>query len=163
MPELAFDPVGELDYGRDVVAPEPVVGLRVHELVDRLEQRDAPSGTNNAVNGRERRRLIGDVDEYRPCGDDVNRLVRNHCEVLGTRLDEPGSAGKPALAHGALGPLEQILRDVRKDDASCRPNSLQSTKSKKPIATADIKNGHAIERTSLVEYAVPNRRQLLKR
>lgn len=99
--------------------------------------------------GRERRGLISDIDEYRPRGDNVNGLVGNRLEVLCTRLDEPGSAGKAAVAHRALGPFEQIGGDVRKDDLSCRSNLLQGSEGDEPVATADIENGHAIEGTSL--------------
>ena len=70
------DLVCEVLHRPDIEAVVELAALLVAEDVDRLEDRESSTGLEDAMELRERRRLVGQVDEYGPRRDHVDRPVR---------------------------------------------------------------------------------------
>src|SRR5205823_11966634 len=106
--------------------------------VDRLENRQAPAGLEHPEELAKSLLLGFDVYEHGTGGDGVNRGVLQG-NTIGGGQKEPALIQHSHLPGNATGVLQEIQRDVAKDDLARCPNLGKGAESYQPIACAHVK------------------------
>jgi hypothetical protein len=115
-----------------------VLGLRPAEAVDRLEERDFPTGFEHAEHRPERRLLDVYVDQHRARRDNIDSSVRDWLEMICRGSDEFAPRRDACLLSDAATLSQKVLRDVAEDHPAARSHPVERTEGDKAIAGSKI-------------------------
>ena len=105
------------------------------------------------------RRLVLDVDQHRPGGDDVCRLVRHAGQGIGGGQDEPAPVKQPLGGCGLPAVIKQVLRDIGEDHLTRWPETVQRAERDEAVTCPHVEEGVARTQPGLVQHRVPHRVQ----
>jgi hypothetical protein len=133
----------EIGHCRHVISPQIPGSVCGHPDVERLAEREPPTGAKDPAILVDRATGIFDEEQDGALDDGIDRRARDGGQVDGGRGHERRAVERPDTGHLGAAVVERRRRDVREDDVSLGSNEVERGEAEQSLPGADVEDGIA--------------------